>query len=70
MEFEKTGKCWCGCGADTDSYFHVGHDHKAEIALREIVYGRRRLFEILATLGYGPDNSVVKARDRLLGGNG
>ncbi len=70
MEFKKTGKCWCGCGAATESYFKQGHDRKAEIALLGIAHGGLKTGEILAVLGYGPDNSVVKARDRLLGGGG
>ncbi len=34
-----TGKCWCGCGGDTErgSFFLKGHDKKAEKGLRELL---------------------------------
>ena len=62
---EPTGTCWCGCGEPTNNYFHPGHDRKAEKALLEIVYGQRSIADMLAMLGYGPENSVAAARERL-----
>jgi len=34
-----TGKCWCGCGGETErgSFFLKGHDKKAERGLRELL---------------------------------
>ena len=67
MKPSKTGKCWCGCGCKTNSHFVSGHDRKAEVALLDIIYGKRRTVEKLAMLGYSPKNGVTKARDLLLG---
>ena len=65
-EPSKTGKCWCGCNENTDSYFAQGHDRKAQEALLGIVYGRRTTVEVLAMLGCSPSDSVTVARDRLM----
>ena len=62
----KTGKCWCGCNDDTGGHFAQGHDRRAQEALLGIIYGDRTTVEVLAMLGYGPSNSVVEARDRLM----
>ena len=66
----KTGKCWCGCAKDTGGHFASGCDRRAQQALLEIVYGNRKTVEVLAMLGYGPENSVLKAAKGLRGGAG
>ena len=65
----KTGKCWCGCNKDTGSHFASGCDRRAQQALLEIVYGKRKTVEVLAMLGYGPEKSVLKAAGSLQGGD-
>ena len=65
MKAEPTGKCWCGCGKPTKSYWCPGHDRDAQQALLDIVYGTGTTADWLARLGYGPDNSVIESRDRL-----
>jgi hypothetical protein len=49
-----TGKCWCGCGAETGigSFFQPGHDRRAEAAVRLIEYGD--VVDFLVQHGYGP----------------
>ena len=66
MKAEPMGKCWCGCGKPTKSYWRSGHDRKAQQALLETVYGEGTIADWLARLGYGPENSVVDSRDRLM----
>ena len=40
-----TGKCWCGCGADCNSFF-ANHDQRA-------------LFSALEVLGYDRHNMIA-----------
>jgi len=47
------GKCWCGCGAPTASFFAPGHDRRTEAAIVKVVYGS--LPDMLVKHGYGPD---------------
>lgn len=49
-----TGKCWCGCGTDTDlgSFFAPGHDKRAEARLIMEVFGGVPQF--LHAFGYAP----------------
>ena len=61
----RTRKCWCGCGEDTDSYVRPGHDRKAEQALLKIVHGANSTADVLAMLGYTPENGVTNAREKL-----
>ena len=65
MEAERTGKCWCGCGKPTASFFSAGCDLNAQRALLDIVYGSGATADRLAKLGFGPHNSVIEARDLL-----
>ena len=67
MKAERTGKCWCGCGHDTNGYWSPkgGHDLQARTALYEIVYGGNTTADVLAMLGYGPDNSIIASSERL-----
>lgn len=70
LKAEKTGKCWCGCGESTGSFFKQGHDRKVDVALIQMVYGHsdnpgEKLANILARLGYSPDNGIMESLDRL-----
>ncbi len=58
-----TGKCWCGCGAETPvgSFFAPGHDKRAEAALIKKKYGS--VAEFVAWHGYGPDRPVIEPGD-------
>jgi len=49
------GKCWCGCGADTQigRFFLSGHDRAAESAVIKVEYGG--VVEFLIAKGYGPE---------------
>jgi hypothetical protein len=49
------GKCWCGCGEDTElgRFFLSGHDRAAESAVIKVEYGG--VVEFLSEHGYGPD---------------
>lgn len=62
---EPIGKCWCGCGATTrlGRFFLPYHDRKAEAALVKVEYGD--IANMLAAHGYGPDKSVVGAKELL-----
>jgi hypothetical protein len=52
------GVCWCGCGTEVParSFFHRGHDRKAEGMLKTLHYGS--VADLLAAHGYGPENSL------------
>ena len=63
MNAKRTGKCWCGCGEDTDTFFAPGHDRRAERALLRLEYGGGHTAKWIANLGYSPDNSVVEASE-------
>ena len=65
MKAEKTGKCWCGCGKATGSFFAPGCDRRVQEALLDIVYGGGTTASRLARLGYGPSNSIIESRNRL-----
>lgn len=58
-----TGKCWCGCGVDTEvgSFFLVGHDKKAEARVIKDVFGS--VPEFLVAFGYGPDSAHTAGAD-------
>ena len=59
----KTGKCYCGCGGATTGYWVRGHDRHAEGAVFELVYGERRITDVVLMLGYGPKKSIVRAAE-------
>ena len=66
MKAKQTGKCWCGCGKDTGSFFAPGCDRRVQEALLDIAYGSgETTADRLARLGYGPSNSVIESRNRL-----
>ena len=48
------GKCWCGCGADTElgRFFLSGHDRAAESAVIKVEYSS--VVEFLSAHGYVP----------------
>ena len=62
---EPNGKCWCGCGGSTKTgrFFVPTHDRKAEAALVKVEYGN--IANMLAAHGYGPDKSVLRAKEML-----
>lgn len=49
------GKCWCGCGADTQigKFFLSGHDRAAESAVIKVVYGD--VVKFLVAHGFTPE---------------
>lgn len=62
-EPRKTGKCWCGCNEDTDSYFVAGHDQRVRSWLLEMVYGTKDTVSILDMLHLEPWRSGgIRAR--------
>ena len=65
MKAEMTGKCWCGCGKDTGSFFAPGCDRRVQEALLDMVCGSGTTADRLARLGYGPNNSIIESRNRL-----
>ncbi len=58
-----TGKCWCGCGAETSTgaFFVSGHDKVGESAVVKTVYGS--VPEFMLKHGFGPEGK--NARDEL-----
>ena len=62
---EPTGLCWCSYGGTTKPgrVFLPFDDRKAEAALVKVQYGN--IANMLAAHGYGPDKSVVMAKDTL-----
>lgn len=63
MKAKKTGKCWCGCGEPTKSFFKPGCDRRVQEVLLEMAYGRGTNAERLAGLGFGPDKSIIEKSD-------
>lgn len=58
-----TGRCWCGCGAETGvgSFFRAGHDKVAESMAMLVKYGG--VPEFLAAHGYAAGVGLRNAYD-------
>jgi len=58
------GKCWCGCNVPTKegSFFHAGHDKRAESMLTRLKFGpENAIAHRLADAGYGPGGKNLLA---------
>lgn len=57
VEAVKTGKCYCGCGGDTQSYFLPGHDLKAVKSFIKLEFGS--IANLLITYGWAPKDATA-----------